>query len=1456
MLMLALSLYGNAQDVEEINAKLFELWAGDFMDENNYVDALEIYTILDSIKPNTPDYIYNRGVCHYHAIDKPTSLNMFLKSLTLGYDNIMIHYYLGRAYQFNYDYENATYHLNRYLTSIDSVSDTEKYQSIKNILLEVDNARHLLSDKLSVKINNLGPGVNSELPDYVPLVIDSGKTLIFTSRRGKGESNKKAHDGHFFEDIYVSHQDSLGEWITTKSHENFNSNSHDAVVSMNWKGDKLFVYRSNTLNGGDIYMSQKIEGKWLKPKKVKGINSAFWEGSVALSKDEKKIFFSSDRPGGYGGSDIYEATLSADGKQWENVINLGATINTTFDEDAPYIHTDDKTLFFSSRGHHSGGGYDIYSAKLINNEWTHVKNLGFPINTADDDIYFHLTMNGAKGYFTSHRHSNYSSKSIGEKDLFELNRPHQSPFYFVLKGKMFNNANNEPVTGIVTLIDKHTGKQTQVIADINSGKFKFDIKFENKYEINVAIGDNEYFSKQVYFPYEVDLFESLIDIPILNLPSHSLKLTDLSFDSKERDSVYVNNIIVDKQEPTILLTRKYDKNNTELRQLLTSKSIPFAFRKKLMKQLKKDSVLDQSDFSEEEFEGNDFEMLFSDGDDEFNKKLDKLDDFEFGRLERAGIRRVYASGTKHTIDITPIEVKKELNKLDTHEKELVEKFSNYLITEELQEKKTIKTVDRLRYDNLNAKKKALVNKIVLSKLHENEENIDENIKADSSFIASLESDERELFTELLKKVGKDSALLLRERLRINHLGNAWNKLITVETTGFKSHYRLRAFGNVLISKNDKRAKEEQLLLVDDYGNILQQIKTDSSGNFTFNNLLEGQRYHVLIDDYLLSITGHAKFKIGEFNVVPMDEDYYNFYDQLTESEKRRVDRIIAYQNLKEQYEDNPDLIWEDKVNFEKLKENEKGFVGQFSKYMNAKLADDNNFEIERSSANKYEQMDLENRKKYNRYITQATLHYDTVAHGYHLNPDDSIYYEQLNSNYKKHLQKLKSDRFKQNIIFDNLRLQQAQVESWVTIGNINTEGNKHKWLNIKGHLLHKIDLSKVNKVKLALLDTAGLVVTIFTTDSVGNFDLESVRSEQDYKVLLSLNNKREDVKNYSIVVNAIEKGEENFYDQLKANEKRIIDRMITALMADEILNDEHELVQEEKIYFDMLSEKEKNFLYQLNQTMFIENLIASNLSLENEKVSFEHMLTEETEVIKRDILRSKVVPLLFKTEEVELVESAWMQIGAFSTRIKPFKQYNVSGVLRMKSDTTSSNIAKIILTSNNNEVIQFIYPNEDGSFVFSALNNKGLHKLFVEDKNGITNQSSKFTIINLIIDYEDQIDDPQSDKLNIDPITVYFRFDDFSLSEQSKRSIDEWCKRYSAILNENIIIEGHTDLVGSSSYNQLLSRKRANTVRNHLITLGFKPENLTLMAKGEDSPVINTEKANKYNRRVIIKTKQ
>lgn len=314
----------------------------------------------------------------------------------------------AHVYQLTNDFENAKKYYELFLENCKK-KDARKAEA-KQEIKACDSAKKLMTEKHEYKIHNMGYTINSQYPDYVPVISADESVLFFTSRRPGnvgGLRNIIGEEdtlfGDYFEDILFSIKLSKTKWSDPLPLGTIiNTTGHDGSIGLSYDGQKMYFYRSDGKGYGNIYVTELDGSEWKEPVKLpEPINSEYWDGSISTSVDGKTVFIASDRPGGYGGKDLYMIKQLPDG-EWAAPKNLGPTINTKFDEDAPFIHPDGNTLYFSSKGHEGMGGYDIFKSTYTGKyEWEKPTNMGYPINTSGNNLYFVLSANGERGYYSS-----------------------------------------------------------------------------------------------------------------------------------------------------------------------------------------------------------------------------------------------------------------------------------------------------------------------------------------------------------------------------------------------------------------------------------------------------------------------------------------------------------------------------------------------------------------------------------------------------------------------------------------------------------------------------------------------------------------------------------------------------------------------------------------------------------------------------------------------------------------------------------------------------------------------------------------------------------------------------------------------------------------------------------------------------------------------------------------------
>ena len=312
-------------------------------------------------------------------------------------------------------------------------------------LSQCNNAKKLEANPVNVKIENMGQRVNSKYEDKGPAITADGKKLFFNSRRPDDkESPVDAEgDGKYFEKIYVTTWDSINQqWVEADEIPgNINQkNSHVACTGISSDGKFIFIYKNDLNNpdarGGDIFISKVLNNKWKTPEGLgKPVNSSYWEGGACISPDGSTLYFTSERKGGFGNSDIWMAKRKTK-TEWDTPVNLGADINTPYDEAGLFLAPDGKTLFFCSNGPNSMGSYDIFRTVYENETWSNPQNLGYPINTTKRDGPFVLGANAQYAYLSSDRLGGF-----GENDLYRVDLQEYAVLESDFKRKSDNSLN-------------------------------------------------------------------------------------------------------------------------------------------------------------------------------------------------------------------------------------------------------------------------------------------------------------------------------------------------------------------------------------------------------------------------------------------------------------------------------------------------------------------------------------------------------------------------------------------------------------------------------------------------------------------------------------------------------------------------------------------------------------------------------------------------------------------------------------------------------------------------------------------------------------------------------------------------------------------------------------------------------------------------------------------------------
>ena len=384
---------------------------------------------------------------------------------------------LATAEMLSGDYANALVHFNVYIEQ-QGVSEKNKATAVKNIK-NCEFAIEALKHPVAFTPVNAGPGINTTDDEYWPSITADGQTMMFT-RQQAGNTNLSHEDFY----ISVKADDVWNRAFNAGSP--LNTPQNEGAQSLSSDGNYMFFTACNRQGGlgnCDIYFSVNNDGRWSQPYNVGSpVNSTSWDSQPSISADGQTLFFSSSRPGGFGGKDIWYSKLD-ENNRWGEPVNLGEKINTEGDEMSPFIHFDGQTLYFASDGWIGMGGVDIYMSKMNKDgSWTEPKNLGYPVNTYNDEMGLVIEANGERGYFSSVR-DDVNGKDIFYFDLDESIKPNPVSY---LRGKVMDKETRGMIKAEYELINLTENKVITKSSTGANGDFLVCLPSGFNYGINVS----------------------------------------------------------------------------------------------------------------------------------------------------------------------------------------------------------------------------------------------------------------------------------------------------------------------------------------------------------------------------------------------------------------------------------------------------------------------------------------------------------------------------------------------------------------------------------------------------------------------------------------------------------------------------------------------------------------------------------------------------------------------------------------------------------------------------------------------------------------------------------------------------------------------------------------------------------------------------------------------------------
>lgn len=464
-----------------------------------YIGALNVYKEVLQKNPDDATVLHYVGLCNYN-LNRMTEAEQNLKKAISGNKDVKPESYLllGKIHLASGRVDEALEEFNTYKAK--AKTKEAEYEDVDVYIAHCNNAKKLMAAPLDVKIENLGAAINSKYDDKTPCISADGRKLVFTTRRPETTDAPidVEGDGKYFEDIYISMWDTVNKkWLTAEGVPgNVNTDAYDAATSISPDGKQIFIYKNdvkdNESRGGDIFVSKIVNNKWKTPEPLgKPINTSYWEGGASISSDGKTLFFTSERKGGYGHSDIW--MVKRLGKnEWDKPVNLGPDINSEYDEGGVFLAPDGKTLFFCSNGKGSMGGQDVFKSTLENGKWSKPVNLGFPINTEGKDGPFVVSADAQTGYFSSDRKGGLGEIDIYSVDLSNIGilekdgKKKENNGLSILKGVVRDGFEGSGMPGVdVSVLDESGAMAGSTITN-ESGDYFFTLRGNTTYTIRVS----------------------------------------------------------------------------------------------------------------------------------------------------------------------------------------------------------------------------------------------------------------------------------------------------------------------------------------------------------------------------------------------------------------------------------------------------------------------------------------------------------------------------------------------------------------------------------------------------------------------------------------------------------------------------------------------------------------------------------------------------------------------------------------------------------------------------------------------------------------------------------------------------------------------------------------------------------------------------------------------------------
>ena len=521
LLFMPVVLFGqNTPKAKKAYAKAIELFQ-----ENNDKKATEY--ILSAIKqdPNfLPPYLL-LGQIKEEAGKTDQAIEHYLKGLSDNNpENAWGYWKVGMLYMNLANYSEGKRAFTYFLDFKNQ--DNKKVNSAKHYLKNCEFALEAIKNPVDFNFENMGEGINSEWEEYLPSISADGKLFVIT-RRGPHQNNVVSED--FYQSTFEQ-----GKWTKAQNMGTVNTFGNEGAQCLAPNGKVLFFTacdREDGMGRCDIYLSFKRDGVWSEARNIgPSINSKYWDSQPTISPDGRELYFVSNRPGGYGNMDIWKSVLTEKGT-FSKPVNLGAAINTEFDEMSPFIHTDNQTLYFASNGHPGMGDFDLFMSKrkYPAAAWQMPKNLGYPINTHGVENSLIVASDGKTAYFASDK------SGYGQEDIFWFHLPQsfQAQQVAYVNANVFDAESETPLKANIEIVDLATGKvMISSFTYTKTGELFTCLPANANYAVNVSREDYLFYSENFELNDQSALQALRLEIPLQRLnKGNAVVLKNIFFDT-------------------------------------------------------------------------------------------------------------------------------------------------------------------------------------------------------------------------------------------------------------------------------------------------------------------------------------------------------------------------------------------------------------------------------------------------------------------------------------------------------------------------------------------------------------------------------------------------------------------------------------------------------------------------------------------------------------------------------------------------------------------------------------------------------------------------------------------------------------------------------------------------------------------------------------------------------------